>query len=360
MHATYKFYKPELIPPIHGSNNTGNTCWQNAMTQLIFSCSAFNEYVLKCGDEIKSEYVRIYKKYLEQTLSPVAINKIREECGKQPLITERDRISPENTSTVLLQSFIQDLKRVGRSSQYVSGQQDSPATGLIDLLEAIGDDEVYKYFNNKYEVKTKCGKCNAVTSKLEDKSPMVKMYIDVPIRTQPSMEKWMQFRKEEIRDFNCEKCGEKGINAHRQETLHMLREIIIVNYRLPSPVRFFPDELKFPGVGGKTLNYKKIGQIEWSGGLDAPPTDNSSPIRARNYSYASSGHYWATVMRPHPKSGEFKWFNANDSSVSMIADANENFTASGEFSRANSVMVAYHLFSVTEMTADEKKYFSIG
>jgi len=344
--SKYATYKSELIPPIHGCMNAGNTCWQNACTQLLFSLSAFNEFILRRGGDpdIKSTYVKLYKKYLEQQLPLAVVNKIRAEEKQKPYIAEINNIDVENISVMLLREFIAGTTR----SDYAIGQQDSPATGIIDLLESIRCEEVYKYFNNKYAVTTYCTICNKPSSRIDDRSPFVKMYVDMPIKSQSAMENWMRLRLENISDFKCESCGAKNITAERRETLNMLREIILINYRQPSLTRFFPDRMIFPERGGRTLNYKKIGQIEWSGSLDAPSADSSALESRRKYSFMSSGHYWATVSRVDAE-GKEKWYTANDGSITPIAEASRN----------NTVIVAYHLMSVTEMTAEERKYFGI-
>lgn len=356
----YLSYDANLVPRVHGLYNAGNTCWHNALTQLLFSLPAFNEFALRKGgsNEVKSSYLALYKRYLEQVLPKDVINKIRAEEGLKPYIAEQDVISPSSISTMLFRAFIEDLKLTNainphKRGTYQIGSQDSPATGLIDLLESFCCEEIYKHFNNRYEVATTCANpvCGKVSSRQYDKNPLIKIYFDLSFKTQKDLEFWLMYHKEKITDFSCENCKMKGGVAMRVETLRFLREVVLINWILPSSTRFYPETFMLPESAGNTLHYRRVGQIEWSGSYDAPSFPGELGGRgdnARNPSYSSSGHYWATVLRTS-KPNEFSWYRVNDDSVTEMKEAE----------RDRSVIVAYHMWSVTPTTDEERARFGI-
>ncbi len=340
----YITYKAELVPPIHGMYNAGNTCWQNACTQLLFSLPVFNEFALRKGGtrEVKSQYLALHRKYLEQVLPIEVVNKIRAEEGLKPYIAERDVIPVKDIATMLLRAFISDLEIMKTENQskrenYRIGMQDSPATGIIDLLESFRCEEIYKHFNNRYSVSTICNVCRKVSSRQYDKNPLIEIYSELDLKSQEITESWLRYHKENISDYSCENCKKQGITATRLEELRFLREVVLINWKLPSNTRYYPDTFMMPESNGNTLHYRKVGQIEWSGSLDEG---------RRGASYASSGHYWASVMRYN---GAESWFRVNDDAVTEMK----------EITRDRSVIVAYHMWAVKPTTPEERERFKI-
>lgn len=347
-------YNPDYIPPIHGCQNTGNLCWFNAFTQLLLSLSAFNEFILRRGgdNDIKSKFVKLYRKYLEQVLPIEVVNRVRQEEGMGPYIAERDVINVSNISAMLLTAFMKDLDFVTRR-MYQIGQQESPVPGFVHMLDAIRCEEVYRYFNSKYVVSTKCSNCLKLTSTTDDREPLIKIYKNYPIRDPEGMERWLRYHKEIIDDYTCEFC-KSNRGAYRTERLAMLREIVLISWNMPSNDRYVPDGFTLPESYGNTIHYKLIGQIEWSGNYDGRTDDSLSH---RGYSYASSGHYWSTVMRPslHDNgistgpTSNMEWFRAND----------ENFRQMDKPESNKTILSAYHVVSIKPMTEEEKIKFGV-
>lgn len=290
MDTDYTCYDSSYLPAVVGQNNAGATCWFNSMMQLVWGLPSVAQVLIVGEDTFTNNaFARHY------------ISLMKGACGeiKTPLTA--------NSAIELFTSYQRRLRQLGIGATLGNGQE-CANEGLCYFIEALGP-AVEALFNNVYEMKVICPICKKITSNVRDKSLVVTISGRDVFDTQQKFCNHLHYRSSPLVSWKCDGCNTISNNIQRTEILKTLREIVVVVFDKFSTkeMRWFPQELSFPKLGGGELRYELKGKIEHSGN-------------------SAGGHYWA-----HTKRNE--WHCVNDSCV---------MSGNGE-PTPSTFMIAYHL-----------------
>lgn len=344
---SYTLYEPSFAAPEFGLNNNGAICWMNAITQVFFGLSSFNQKIRRLKDNLAD--------------NNVAMSYINIADALFPNSDEYEPINPiqfSGSSQTILHAMLRELAAMNAASSGGNignglglGQQcaDEGYTTFLGMMKSAELDDL---FNNVYEQIIICTRCNEQVSSNRDKSNRI--YIP-PTKNFPSEAAYQAWRSTNVAglpfdhpnrhvirnftsaaefknwlcnhvalalDYKCPKCSHVMAKVARGEKLKALREIIAIKFDRINAVdpTWFPPQLEFGSTDGKTLTYEVVGKICWSGSFGA--------------NGQSGGHYWAHSRRPlNGSPTAHKWYLLNDNSVSNGNGAPEQTT----------YMVFYHL-----------------
>ena len=271
--SEYTYYNAAYLPDVVGQHNGGATCWFNSMIQVVWGLPSVAQTLI----ENESSYANnaFARHYLG--LMKAATSRIE----KKPLTN--------NSAIELFASYQRRLKQLNIGLKIGNGQE-CANEGLCYFINALGP-TIESLFNNVYEMKVVCPSCNKPTSVVRDKSCVVTISDRTVFTTQQQFCNHLHYRANPLVCWKCE-CGATSTGITRTETLKSLREIIIVVFDKFSvkEMRWFPQELSFPKIGGGHMKYELKGKIEHIGN-------------------SSGGHYYAHTKRD-------KWYCVNDMGVS--------------------------------------------
>lgn len=229
-----------FLPDPYGLVNTGSICYFNSLLQVLGSCTSI--YSIKFKD--RNDVERVIKEYVEMLKN----NKIDITVSSK-IIAELHKVKPN----------------------FGNGQE-SASEALVLLLEAIDNVCLTSLFVNRVRCSVKCKTCDYRSEEKKDYSVTINLFHEQDVKESNILN-----HSNEIDDYLCEKCKNKGGIRHYKLT--MLSEILVIcfNVYFDKKKHNFPDTLTFPGKD-KDLRYKLIGQIEHIGNLHG-------------------GHYWSRVLR---------------------------------------------------------------
>ena len=307
----YSFYDKDYTVEAFGLFNvSGANCWLNSILQGLLSLPAFNKYMLEHEAELAAKsslsavYINLIKKLIKTDTSTVT-----------PIV---NLAKPLTASASILNALDSEARK--RKLSLSVREQEGAANGLIVLLEALGDDNIYDIFYNKYQNIIACPNCKKCVSVTSDVSTIVYVHSDKKFTTEQEVVAYIFRHAWSTTGYKCEECKQKLENVARIYQLKTLREVIVVCYdKLHSAGGWYPPELHFRTKFGTVLTYRVAAQLEHSGGLNRT-------------TYQSSGHWWARGLR---RDGKF--YALNDSSV---GDSNNTPTATTQ-------LVFYHIVSET-------------
>ena len=307
--AKYALFDQRFLPLPFGLNNTGYICWLNATLQALLSCPAMTQTVLSVADDLTNSFAREYLRLVYSII----------EAKKNPANWNPNLYG--QASSKILQAFIECAKAKYPMTPIGNNQEcaDEAFTIMIDLFD---HPKIANLFNNVYELRITCPQCNNVVSSVRDRTYKIDVFTQHSLADQRSFIDFLRFHRSPVDDYQCPNCG-RSSSVRREERLAMLREIVVLTFNKyqAKDIRYFPDELWFPQIGGGRLVYRQVAQIEHSGSQ-------------------SSGHYYADVLRNTLQPGgdiapAAEFYRANDSSISPNKPR----------STANTYMVIYHMAS---------------
>jgi ubiquitin C-terminal hydrolase len=321
-------YDAALVPPGFGLNNTGVICYFNSFLQLFASCTAFTRQVL-----LNMEDLRRTRTGAAMVAFCMAYARIDPNTGA---ITARAAPAPDIAfmSSRVLAAFMADLAEHHPKIQLGGGQD--CASQVIDCIcdmmqyrpsgpdenkNVLADSLVLNTMIHRYACRLHCLACKAAKHVPTDSATTIHIFdIYRLIKTPPTTPKEFasalrrQINVEEQPDYKCEAC-DAHVRTVRVYNLEVVPEIIIcmfnrfVEYAGGSrDVHYFPDAFSLPAIGGGTLEYQLVGQIEHVGSM-------------------AGGHYWA-----HGRRAGDAIYMLNDFGVSPSA-----FVPT-----ANTYLIAYH------------------
>lgn len=283
-------YDETLVPAAFGLQNTGAICYLNSFLQALAGCTAM------------VRAMKTHRDYLQRTRTGAAMVAFFEAEDKTP------------HSNLILQALVQDLAERRPRVRFGAGQE-SASEALHHLLEmmeppatqvsppaatqvsppaepaatqvsfAIAEpaaqvSPITRLFQSRHRITTHCQACHAETSNETDLSVMLNLFhISASCADPARFSAEMMSQTSVIDAYPCPKCNVTG-PAYRHYRLTMTPEILFCAFNIygDRPRRYYPSAISFPAIGGGTLTYLQVGQIEHSGSL-------------------AGGHYWARGVR---------------------------------------------------------------
>lgn len=302
----YVPYDPEFVPEPFGLNNTGVICWLNSVLQVLLSCSALNQTIMKfegafANNAFAKEYLRLLKAILPNKRDMPSLKK--------------DNLA--TASANILHEFVKQLRARGKNIR-MGYSQECVDEAFILFIELFDCPAVELLFNNIYELYIDCSACQRRVSSVRDKSIKIDMFCNEQFTTRDAFCTYLRFHPSEHDIYKCDQCGHVMRHFSRLERLKMLREIVVITFNkyYRKEYIWFPQTLCFMGKDGQPLRYRLVGQIEHGGTMHG-------------------GHYTANALR------DDKFYRFNDSSVSSGAS---NPTP-------NTYMIVYHMISEEQYRA---------
>ena len=206
--------------------------------------------------------------------------------------------------------------------------QESPLWGLGDFIELISDN-IFRVFNNKYQVTVECVHCKHVIKAHDDKCTHIDMHEMRNATTKREFVRLILEYESDLTDHTCEQCKTRSNTILHGKThkLLMLREIITLVYDANKTApKWFPQTLEFLSTNDQMLRYELVSIIEHSGSW--------------NVNTGGSGHYFARI-----KCRNGRWYEFNDMSV----------TPSNSSPSQNSQILMYHLMEHSPLTDTERQ-----
>lgn len=321
-------YDADLVPPPYPQNNTGTTCYLNALLAMLVSLPSFTRAaVMNPAYLDRTDTGRALRQY-------VAAYAYREGGDGTP----RAYLSPAGDialqSTRVLGALSRDLAQ--RHRLRFGGGQECASEALVKLLdmlepppaepekaspeasfEASVQSPITRLFLHRFRYSMHCRECRQAVSKMTDHAIAFNMFhIDEEGKrptTPEEFSKALRARAAIVDAYRCEKCGAQA-RAVRADHLTMVPEIIICTFNLfyseTRRVRYFPEEFTIPAapIGSGEHVFRLVAQIEQSGTRHA-------------------GHYWARALR-----ADGQVYLLNDTSVTLSRFAPTPYT----------YMIAYH------------------
>lgn len=250
-------YKKKYIPESFGLINTGVICYFNSLMQSLMSCTSLNESLLnkKGRGDVNGVIVEYIKLYSESKTT-----QIKSAVGVWKAL-----------QTAILQSGTID---VGRRI-FASGGQQCADEALKLILEIMGDDVLEK-FTVKYSSYIKCDDCGHKSDEKRDYNSFIKIIGNEIIYPQGgTSEEWQKLFAKYIfkhtgivEDYKCDKCGVKS-TRQKYHQLRRLSEVIVIVLSKYGTKRniYYPRKLIFPAIGGGSLQYMLIAQIDHFGSM---------------------------------------------------------------------------------------------
>lgn len=278
----FVFYDAKYVPNAHGFANMGATCYFNALTQALLSCSSFNKVASGGRSVIGEAFKEMFRKF--------------------PDIEGTDNFRIVNA---LLSSIKgrKDLSPLQLSNQCCIDT-------LTLLVEHIKSASVERLFEHRYDSITICDKCSKIATQMIGN---INIIFPIPESTTFDGEDIVSFIMRPsgklVGNYKCPHCGSCEPKT-QVERLTMIPEILAIVFqgRKPPKSEAIPEHFSIPCGKGKKYNYSAVAQIEHSGG-------------------PQGGHYWAICKRG-------KWFMMNDSYVSE-----SRFGVTG-----NTYVLFYHIY----------------
>lgn len=292
-------YKANYCPPASGLVNFGNTCYLNALTQSLLSCSSFNEKIIS---------IRKNHKFKENTTAMAYVSifcDMMQERGDSRLIYN------------FWQNVLAKANERKDNVRFSHGQQDSHEFLLL-LLDCLDEfQEIQDLFRHRVKIQALCELCNSVClNKTEENLTFEVAPADVNSKLEKNL---LKHYSEIDADHICEHCKKKS-NKIKKVTLTMAPEIIVItiNRYTSGGSDSYPEELQFPYKDHKSkLHYKLVAQCEQVGNMHG-------------------GHYRATCYRK----GNVYLFD--DSSYQLIG------TDFGSRKTQSSYLLFYHYTGLVE------------
>lgn len=294
---------PVYIPRHFGLINTGVICYFNSLVQSLMSCSALNKYLMEGGENIVArEYVKLYRcmnssNVLDYGSAVELWNALRRE---------------------VLSAGAHDMSR----RIFASGGQQCADEALKLMLEALGDDVLSKFIV-KYSHYIECEECGKHTVERRDFNSFIKIYGgeikytgDDPEMWRRAFQQYLLRHYEIVEDYTCEGCNVKK-TRRRYTQLRMLNNMIVIvleKYGAKKNI-YYPSKLVFPAIGGGSMTYQLVSQID-------------------HYGSMFGGHYIARSVRRDGK--KICVAHLNDMSVNVI-------DKDGFIPNTNTYILFYHL-----------------
>lgn len=277
-HHDYNLFDDRYLPRPFGLTNINVICWLNSTLQALLSCTALNKVVLELEEELPTDFGREYARLVR---SIIPADERLYDLGK--LASAGINIQRAFVKTVH-QKYPQTT--IGQSQECA----DEAFTLMVDLFD---HPRIAGLFNNIYELAITCPRCQKEVSSIRDRTYKIDVFTPHALADAVSFTKYLRVHSSPVNSYRCPECEEVS-SPLRIERLRMLREIVVLTFNKyhAKTARYFPAELVFPARGGGELRYRKVAQIEHTGGM-------------------SGGHYYASVLR-----GAAPRFHlANDSSI---------------------------------------------
>lgn len=291
-------YDPSLAPPGFGLENTGVSCFINSLLQALASCTAFTRAVL--GNE----------EYLGATRTGAAVFAFVRDYSRQPLPADISYHSAR-----ILGALQADLAERRNRVQLASGMQCAAETlvFLLDMMEPplsrretgaervrqAADSPITQLFMNRFRCSVYCAVCGEVVSTTTDASTTFSLFHFDALKSRPNtpatFSKNIRSYASPVPGYECPTCAKARMaataktaqprpTAHRIYDLTMVPEIMFCMFNLyegyggERKPRYFPQRMEIPAIGGGSLSFRQVAQIEHTGTL-------------------SGGHYYAYGLR---------------------------------------------------------------
>jgi ubiquitin C-terminal hydrolase len=226
-----------MLPQPIGLPNNGNTCWLNALSQLLMSLGPFNKILSEA-------------KYGKKSIIPIYLAVFGGNIAKfrDLFVVFGARINQQQCADEALTLFIDAL-------------QLAPATGMMRIVR-------------KADMYCPSGYNNTATD------PLYRLMI-----YPPAIENMQDFMSRihgcsvPLAGYNCEKC--QAPITSRFERIARVENIIIITFQQYTGKinHYFPYEFTLPNTGGRPPHvFRLVAQIEHAGSTEG-------------------GHYWARVQR---------------------------------------------------------------
>lgn len=298
-------YESGEIALLYGFDNLGNTCWFNALIQLLLGLPTLNKIILSLQHREKYNILaKTYISFVHQTVEGYFTH-----MGIKPLYTEF--------------MCIIDHKLTNKFNTNI---QNDIIEGLLLFIEALNIDEVTSLFNTRYISQSTCNKCNLISRVSKDPEILTMYYHEYNLNTAEKFNNWIRVHPSNIDNHNCYNCNS---NLYDIEYIHQLREVILVGLsrfeynkqtsQSKERKNTVPchDQISFPANNGNTtLIYKLVGVCV-----------NSSS----NLEY---GHYTTFSRRGN------EWLHFNDAHTIKSMSPDSYYP--------NAYLYAYHLVEIQQ------------
>lgn len=282
--SDYITYDAALVPAPFGLQNNGVICWGNSTLQFLMGMPALTRVLLDNETEFAANpFARAYIALLKAALAGHATG---------------------GESFEIIKLLIAQVRKSGM----LGYGQECADEAFTAAITAFGSQRVERLFQMAYEYTIICAACK---KSMNSRDTMFRLVIHGG-RNEAANKKWFSdYLKAHIsiaHDVACD-CGQRAPMAQKLERLKLISEIIVItlNKFFTKDLKWYPEELEFPRVGGGSLRYRLIGKIEHSG-------------------TQLGGHYWAHSVR-----GD--WKRLNDTGVG-VGDPTPT---------AETFMIAYHM-----------------
>jgi len=301
-------YDRTLVPPPFGLANTGTICYLNSYLQMLAGCSSFTRAVLR------------NEGYLGRTGTGRAVlDFVRAYCppvqGAGGVPQPRLAADIPAHSARILGALARDLAARRPGVQFGGGQESASELFifLLDMMEppeaaeateglrpgegppakapghlvASVESPITSLFLHRFRCDLHCRQCRGVVSSETDHAVIFNLFhldqMRVPPATVADFSKAIRLQVSETDGYHCPTCR-APTKAFRVYTLTMVPEVVICAFNLYTGyggsrrARYFPESVEFPAVGGGSLAFRLVGQVEHAGSL-------------------GGGHYWARGLR---------------------------------------------------------------
>jgi len=234
-------------PPLLRLPNLGNTCYANAVVQMLAASPSFRENLRREHDDRRREGATQASALLATTRNLIVegrSDRTSSVLRRFAAMTARSgfRVHDCNDAQEFLVLFLELLRESSTRSFRLENKPDNYENPAVrDMMNANWDAEIGASFfsplacmQSQYVSETRCGGCSYATH-----AAQVHTVLPVPPRSTVETSVAEFFADEGVEGWKCDRCGEKHPETRKRAWLWRPSRILVLNV-----TRFMPDGRK--------------------------------------------------------------------------------------------------------------------